>query len=80
MNQERRKELVTMAKTLRPRWHDSVCTIGGWKNSYASLSPDSGGFWGIKWEALERVLLGQSTLDREHIWFISGAWLGIENP
>ncbi|MCH8290204.1 hypothetical protein IH992_03755 [Candidatus Poribacteria bacterium] len=32
------------------------CGVGGWKNSvYATVAPDSGGFFSITWDALKRA-------------------------
>ena len=51
MKEKKRKELLQ--NTFRMHGGEK-CTVGGYKNSvYATVAPDSGGFYTISWEKLK---------------------------
>lgn len=56
----------------------SPTKIGGWRNSYATLSPQFGGFWHTSWETVERVLAGDRNFIASDVSFSSWRWLGVD--
>lgn len=82
MTEEQRRELVeriaAMPREDRPTWHGRSVTVGGWRNSWATVTTSAPGFGATTWENVARVLAGEKTFDECALWKTSDAWLGCE--
>jgi hypothetical protein len=54
-------------------------SLGGWRNDYATLSPDFGGFWRVDWETVKRVISGDKNFLASDVSFSSWAWVGFSD-
>lgn len=56
------------------------CSVAGWHNDCATVSPSCGGYWRASWEAIEQAYNAGRSLTANDVRFSSGAWLGIGTP
>ena len=81
MDYQRRKELVEDSADVITL-EGVECSVAGYNNPYATLSPAFGGFWHASWETVGRVLAGDRNFTADDVQFASWRWLGtgIEVP
>lgn len=51
-------------------------TVGGWANREASVTPYSGNFYDVSWEAVKEAHENGRKLDRNKLSLYSRLWLG----
>jgi hypothetical protein len=52
------------------------CSIGGYANEEATLSPDCGGFWHVSWERAKEVIENGGAFTANDVRFDSWIWYG----
>ena len=57
----------------------SRCSVAGWRNEEATLTPDFGGFWTATWEKVSEVLSGDKNFHAADVRFSSWRWYGFTN-
>ena len=74
MDEQRKRELV---ENYEYTWDGGVpCSVGGWKNRHAGVSPATGKSYGLTWEDLSRIADGNRDIPRRDCWLQSEIWLG----
>lgn len=56
------------------------CSVAGWRNDYATVSPACGGSWRASWDTVERVYNSGRNFTVTDVVFSSAAWLGDGTP